>query len=165
MSLTKFQQQNWQFLEFEDLLQMCRLVLCDLYYKGYYIHKNVLAISFNNYVLMHIRKQKNRPEIISLEQKYEKTSDSNAITIADMIPDTEQLNKQYDEEIKEVDDRILREMKELVIDYIGQRQYDQLLREYSNKQTTNWSRKLMQTIKIHLFKIGISSKDFDRYYN
>ena len=38
VKLAKEQKQRWQWLEFEDLVQMCNLVICDLYYKGYYIH-------------------------------------------------------------------------------------------------------------------------------
>ena len=153
-----------EFLEMEDLIQMCNLVISDLYYKGYYIHKQLIRRAYINYVLMHIRKDKNRVQIISLDQPYNKSDNDNTLRIADMIPDINASNELSDKEDEEVQKRILLEVKDIVIDFIGPRQYDQLLREYSNKQTTNWSRKLMQTIKAHLFEMGISNKSFNKYY-
>lgn len=165
VKLAKEQKQRWQYLEMEDLIQMCNLVICDLYYKGYYIHKRLVFRAFNNYVLMHIRKDKSRPEIISLEQEYAKSDDDNKLTVKDMVPDIKALNEQEDKENFEVERRILADMKDIVLDIIGPRQYDQMLREYSNGQTTNWSRKLMQTIKAKLYDLGINAKSFKKYYN
>ena len=165
IKLAKEQHQHWNKLEMEDLIQMCNLVICDLYYKGYYIHKALIRRAYINYVLMHIRKERNKPIVISLNQEYSKTDDDDRVTIADMIADDEQLNKMEDKYDKEVEVKILTELKEIVMDYIGPRQYDQLLREYSNKSTTNWSRKLMMSIKAHLFEMGINNKSFTKYYN
>ena len=164
IKLAKEQHDRWHQLEMEDLIQMCNLVICDLYYKGYYIHKQIIRRSFINYVLMYLRKDKNKPAILSLEQSYVNPNGDDKITLADMIPDRDAVNEMYDKDDYEVHQRILREVKDIVIDFIGPRQYDQLLREYANKQTTNWSRKLMQTIKAHLFEMGISSKSFNKYY-
>lgn len=164
LKLSKEQKERWRYLEMEDLIQMCNLVICDLYYKGYYVHKNLIRTSFINYVLSHIRKNKSKPKILSLEQMYSKSDDDNEVRLADMIPDEKLLNEQDDNDIQEVYNKILHEMKDIVIDYIGIRQYDQLLREYSNNQTTDWSRKLMQRIKAHLFELGISSKSFNKYF-
>ena len=164
IKLAKEQHERWNWLEMEDLIQMCNLVICDLYYKGYYVHKRLIYRSFVNYVLMHIRKDKGK-SYVSLEQTYSKSDSDAQVTIADMLPDESTLYEQDDKDDEEVQCKILQEVKDIVIDFIGPRQYDQLLREYSNKQTTNWSRKLMQTIKAHLFEMGISKKSFDRYYN
>jgi hypothetical protein len=163
IKLAREQHERWQFLEMEDLIQMCNLVICDLHYKGYYIHKSLVRRTFINYVLMHIRKDKNKPTVLSLEQPYDNGDDA-AITLADTIPDRDAINNDLDKDDDEVHARILREVKDIIIDFIGPRQYDQLLREYGNKQTTNWSRKLMQTIKAHLFEMGISKKSFDKYH-
>lgn len=165
IKLAKEQHDRWRYLEMEDLIQMCNLVICDLYFKGYYVHKRLLQRAYNNYVLMHIRKDKDKPVVISLEQEYSKTDNDDKVTVADMIPDVKQLNDINDKDDEEVQSKILQEVKDIVIDFIGPRQYDQLLREYTNKQTTPWSRKLMQTIKSHLFEMGISKKSFDKYYN
>lgn len=164
IKLANEQHERWNWLEMEDLIQMCNLVICDLYYKGYYVHKRLIYRSFVNYVLMHIRKDKGKT-YISLEQTYSKSDSDTQVTMADMLPDESTLYEQDDKDDEEVQCKILQEVKGIVIDFIGPRQYDQLLREYSNKQTTNWSRKLMQTIKAHLFEMGISKKSFDRYYN
>lgn len=158
------QHSRWRFLELEDLKQMCRLVICNLYYSGYYIHKNLVFRAFNNYVLLHIRYNRERPMIISLDQLYHKNDDDGDVSIVSMVPDTSLLDDQENKENKEIEEVILNEMKTIVIDYIGLRQYDQLLREYKNKQTTIWSRKLMQQIKAHLFDMGINRKSFNKYY-
>lgn len=155
---------KWEFLEMEDLMQMCSFVICELYYKNYYVHKALIRRSFANYVLMHIRKNKNRPVICSLEQMYHKSDDDSNVTIADMVPDTKLLDEQDDKENEEVMTQIITEVKDIIIDLIGPRQYDQLLREYANKQTTPWSRKLMYTIKAKLFDMGITIKSFNKYY-
>lgn len=164
LKLAKEQHDAWEHLEMEDLIQMCNLVICDLYYRGYYIHKNLIRRAFINYVLMHIRKDKGKPNIVSLEQDYGKSDNDERISIKDMIPDVKLLNEQSDKEDKEVENQILTEMRDVVISIIGPRQYDQMLREYGNKQTTNWSRKLMQTIKAKLFELGINAKSFNKYY-
>lgn len=159
------QHQRWTYLEMPDLIQMCNYVICELYFKGYYIHKRLIRRSYNNYVLMHIRKDKDKPSIVSFEQEYSKSDGDDRITVGDMIPDVEQMYEQEDKDNEEVLCKVLQEVKDIVIDFIGPRQYDQLLREYSNKSTTNWSRRLMVKIKAHLFEMGISAKSFNKYYN
>lgn len=165
IKLAKEQNERWQYLEMEDLIQMCNLVICDLYYKGYYIHKQLIRRAYINYVLMHIRKDKNKPTVMSLHQEYNKSDDDERVTLEDMIPDTSMVDGINDKYDCEVNKKVLEEVKEIVIDFIGRRQYDQLLREYGNKSTTNWSRKLMTTIKAHLFEMGINIKSFNKYYN
>lgn len=163
IKLAREQNSRWTWLELEDLIQMCNLVICDLYYKGYYVHKRLIRKSFNNYVLMHIRKDIGK-NIVSIEQKYKKGDNDDELTIADMLLDNKLILEQEDKYNDEIHSRILQEVKEIIIDFVGPRQYDQLLREYKNRQTTDWSRKLMQTIKAHLFEMGISSKSFNKYY-
>lgn len=165
IKLAKEQHDHWNWLEMEDLIQMCNLVICDLYYKGYYIHKRLLYKVYKNYVLQHIRKDRDKPVMTSLEQTFSKSEGDSELTIADMIPDRKLIEEQDDKDDYEVQCRIIKEMKDILIDYIGIRKYDQLLREYKNKQTTPWSRRLMVTIKAHLYDMGISKKSFDKYYN
>ena len=164
IKLAKEMHDHWEFLEMEDLVQMCNLVICDLYYKDYYVHKRLIRRSFTNYVLMHIRKNKNRPSMCSLEQLYHKSDADSDVTVAEMIPDKNLMYAEEDGENEEVLAQIIQEMREIVVDFIGQRQYDQLLREYGNKQTTPWSRKLMGKIKAHFFDMGITIKSFNKYY-
>lgn len=165
IKLAKEQHQRWEYLEMEDLIQMCNLVICDLYYKDYYIHKRLIRRAYINYVLMHIRKDRNKPHIVSLDQEYYTGDSDDSLVVADMIPDTKMIEELDNQDDYEVHCRILEEVKDIVIDFIGPRQYDQLLREYSNKSTTNWSRKLMIKIKAHLFEMGITNKSYDKYYN
>ena len=165
IKFAKEQCERWAELDMDDAVQMCNLVLCDLYYKKYYIHRNLLRRAYVNYVLMYFKKDRYKPIIQSLDDKYSKSEDDAELTIKDMVPDVQLINEQEDSENLIVEQRIINEMREILVNYIGQRQYDQLLREYGNKQTTNWSRKLMMDIKAYLFELGITAKSFANYYN
>lgn len=165
VKMAKEQCARWKDLEFEDAIQMCNLTLCNLYYKGYYIHRNLLHRAYNNYILMFVKKDRNKPNMKSLDDAYSKSDDDQLLTIKDMIPDVADIQAKQDEDNLVIERKIVNEMRDIIIDYIGPRQYDQLLREYTNKQTTNWSRKLMMDLKAHLFELGISYKSFNKYYN
>jgi len=156
------QQRRYWRLEFEDLCQMCRLVICILHGKGYYLHKSIINKSFINYILMHIRKEKYKPIMVSI---YEGVSqDGDSLTIADTIVD-----ETAEQEIDDIADieafaDVLSQKRDIIKDYIGPRQYDQLVREYGNKMTTNEGRKLVDKIKKHLKRLGISEASFKKYY-
>lgn len=152
--LAQEEHNRWNYLDFEDLLQMCRLVIMRLYRNGYYIHKSLVKRAFTNEVLLHIRKDKNKPIIVSIEESMYNNSSDNDISILESIIDESSLLEQ--EEFIEQDelDKLNARQRQLIVDKIGQRQYDQLVREYGNKMTTSWSRKTIQTLKNYLRRIG-----------
>lgn len=154
------QYSRWRQIELEDLKQMCRLIIIRLYRNGYYIHKHLVRKAFNNEVLKFLRCEKYKPTCISLE--YCKSDDK--IKLLEAIPDESEMLEDEEFHNKEALQRVIEMKRDIIIEYIGQRQYDQLIREYSNKSTTAWSRKLVYTIKQYLEKIGISENDFKRYY-
>lgn len=164
--LAKYENAKWKHLNYEDLCQTCRLVMCKLHRKGYYLHKRLLQKSFANEVLMSIRHERNAPIILSFEDCfYRKASgDSEDLTVADIVPDLsieEDKEKELEEEAEKL---IFEEVKEIVVELIGIRQWNELMRDYGNKHTTAWSRKLMQKIKHHFETLGLSRKDFEKKY-
>lgn len=153
---------RWRQLEFEDLKQICRLVIIRLYRNGYYIHKHLVRRSFSNELLMMLRHDRNKPLVVSIYQD-EKVNDEE-LPIIDSIVDTSDLYERQDELDAAALKRVIEMKREIIIEAIGQRQYDQLVREYGNKMTTAWSRKMIQTLKQHLERIGISESSFKNYY-
>lgn len=154
---------RWRQLEFEDLKQICRLVIIRLYRNGYYIHKHLVRRSFANELLMMLRHDKNKPVLVSIYQS-ENTGDDEDLSVIDSIVDTADLYERQDELDATALQRVIEMKRDIIIEEIGQRQYDQLVREYGNKMTTNWSRKMIQTLKQYLERIGISEDSFKNYY-
>lgn len=159
-SLAREQKTYWKQLEYEDLCQMCRLVICTLYKAGYYVHKNLVRRSFINEVLMSLRKDKYKPTMVSLDKNVSNTDDE--LLLKDIIPDTLAEQNKQDEEDEELFQDILAEQRELIIEHIGQRQYDRLLSEYGSKCTTTWGQRMTYRLREWLRKEGIAERTFWR---
>lgn len=154
---------KWPQIEFEDACQICRMTMLNLYRKGYYLHTTLLERCYNNDILMSIRKDKNKPEIVSIDTVIHQDDDSSPLTIGDMLPDTtaeEDENKKEDEDLVKL---VFSQVKEIIIELIGERQFEQLMRDYGNKHTTTWSRKKMQQLKDKFKKMGITWESFNKY--
>lgn len=164
--LAKIQDGKWDMYTYEDLCQICRLEVMVLHSKGYYIHKRLLEKVFINRLLMNTRHDRNKPVILSFEDTFYRTSsaDSEKLSVADTIPDTDLIDKQRTEEERIAENLIFQEVKGIVIDLIGIRRWDELIRCYGNKTTTATTRKLMQQIKTHFEMMGITRKDFNKRY-
>lgn len=165
--LARYQNDRWRHYDYEDLCQMCRLVMIQLYRKGYYIHRRLLQRSFENEVWMDVKKHKGDNATVSFEDTFYASisSSSEELTYADIVPDNNLVEKEREENEKEVNHLIYEEVKDIVIDYIGIRQWNELVRDYTNNHTTSWSRKTLQRVKKHLEQLGISRKDFiNKYY-
>ena len=158
--LVSEQLKRWKYLEYDDLYQMCMLDMVKLHKLNYYLHPTLLRRAFNNSVLMHIRKNKNAPMTISLYDTSPNNKDGDNIKVQDTVPDYRAEYKmerivEMDAELKETEDK-----RNVIIDLIGQRQYDQLVREYGNGMTTTQSRHAVFRLKEKLHKQGINSKMF-----
>lgn len=159
------QSERWTELEYEDAYQMCQYTMLKLYRKNYYIHKRLLERAYENDVLLFLRRNKDKPDTVSIDQiVYDAGDDNEKLTIADMLPDTKAIEEQEDIEDQEVFNAIFAEVKDIIVELVGERQFEQLLRDYGQKHTTAWSRKKMQQIKEHLKKLGITWKSFNRRY-
>lgn len=154
---------RWTALEYDDLYQTCRLCLILLYNKGYYIHKRLLEKSFSNAVLQSIRHKRYEPEIMSLYQKYN-GDDKEKLTLADTIPDKEAEAQQALSDLNECDKEVYKKLRELIVDIVGERGYQELLRDYGNSHTSDVTRYLLRKIKDKFAKKGITIKTFNKYY-
>ncbi len=160
-SLAKKQKLHWQQLEYEDLCQSCRLVLLELYNKGYYIHKSLLETSFNNYVLMSLRGDRNKPIVMSLDEPISVNNEKSSLS--NIVPDEKQLLEREDKEENEAYSQLLTDLRNYVIAKIGQRQYDQLVFEYNSKTTSNWSQSMLYRLKKAAQKDKTIAKLIERY--
>lgn len=165
--LARYQNDRWKHYDYEDLCQICRLVMVRLYRKGYYIHRRLLQRSFENEVWMDVKKHKGDNAVVSFEDTFYRplSNSSEELQYADVVPDNDIVEKERIKDEKEVNHLIFEEVKDIVIDYIGVRQWNELMRDYGNNHTTSWSRKTLQRVKKHLAQLGISRKDFvNKYY-
>lgn len=161
-TLATKQQQYWQQLEYEDLCQMCRLCICTLYKAGYYLHKTLIQRAFTNDVLMSIRKEKYTDKPLSLNRKVK--YDDERVELMDLIPDTsmiEEIDEKHNDEDKL---RILQEKRDLIIEEVGKRQYDQLVKAYSFGNTDARSRAIVNKLKNKFVAQGITENTFMRYF-
>ena len=154
---------RWPQLEFEDACQICKMTMLNLYRKGFYLHPTLVERCYNNDILIYIRKDKNKPEIISIDKVIHHDGDNNPLTIGDMLPDTaaeEEAERKDEEDFIKL---VFSQVKEIIVELIGERQFDQLMRDYGNKHTTSWSRKKMQQLKTEFNRLGINWKSFYIY--
>ena len=116
------QHQRWG-VEYDDLVQICRLTLCILYNKGYYIHKSLLTTAFIRDVLKYLRHDKDKPTVVSFEDLTNNPDSPNSEQIAD--DKAEEQITAYEEEEHEADE--FAKKKRLAIKHFGERKYNQLL--------------------------------------
>lgn len=144
--LARTEAMHWDKLEFDDLYQMCRLSICDLYNQGYFIHKELIKITFIRAVLTELRLHGTEYDAIPMQNL--NTEDREYI---DYIED-----ESVEDEFKEIIDGgqvYIDSRKQTVIDIIGQRQYDQIVREYRTGTTSNSTRKLVNKLKNQLSEV------------
>lgn len=155
------QVKKWKNIEYDDAYQICMLTVLKLYRKKYYLHKTLLINSYNNEVLLTLRKRKNEPCTVSFDDVI--ITDEKPIRLVDVIEDTNYNEEQKDIEHKEYIKKVFYDMKDILIDYMGERQFEQFYKEYANKRTTDWSRRKLTRVKNYLNKIGINKSSFDKY--
>lgn len=164
--LSMEQSRNWKKLEYEDLYQTCYWIIIKLYNEGYYIHKSLVRKSFANEVLNMIMGERDAPIVVPLQQKYYgATEDLENLTIGDIIMDESYELEQEERDRQDFWQKTFNEVKEIIVDLVGPRQFDQLFRDYAHKHTTAQTRKMMQKVKTHLALLGITLEDFiNKYY-
>lgn len=157
------QTQRWSQIEYEDACQICRLTMVNLYRKGYYLHPRLIRRCYNNDILCFIRKDKNKPEILSIDKVIYHEGDNTPLTIADTIPDNQAKERAEQKDAEQFVHIVFEQVKEIIIDLIGERQFDQLMRDYGNKHTTSWSCKKMRELRRKFDEMGISWNSFYKY--
>lgn len=161
-NLALIQCKKWNQLEYEDALSICKYTMLKLYKKGYYIHKKLLQRAFNNQILFELKHNDNYLSCVSLEKSIN-DSDDEKITLADTLEDYNDIAYREEQEEREALTTVFEKIKEILIDYLGERQFEQIFRDYGMKHTTAWSRKKMQTIKNKFKREGITRSTFNKY--
>lgn len=166
-SLSRSVLENWSQYELDDLKQICRMSMIELYNKGYYVHKRLLKKVFNRKILQEVRPLKRRGEVISIytRQNLDYTDGDEKLTIKDTLEDTDAIIAEEERDILEGELKIFEEVKGIVIDIIGERRWDMLFRDYTRGHTTNVTRLEMKRIKEQLKALGYTRDIFNRRYH
>lgn len=156
------QSRRWRQLDMDDLHQIACMSMLKLYSRGYYINRKLLRQTFVNDLLMELRKYRHDDCLVSYERLMRQHSDDHDLKLIDTLEDVESYQELLDIDDASEDEDVTRYKRELVINEIGQRQYDQLVREYGNKATTAWSRKTVSNLKQKFSKAGLTDEELRR---
>ncbi len=150
-SLANEQLRHWKHMELEDLVQRCYCTLCELYNKGYYIHKSLLRESYKNSIISYLRANPVAQEnVVSFDDSI--GTDDESLSVLDTLE-----NNSFDEisdyETSIAEKELYQCIKQWIIDTYGQEAYDRLVYEYSNKKvsssTSHLKRKIMNKLKLN----------------
>lgn len=161
-SLVNREAKRWRQFSHDDLTQTCYLCLCELYRKGYYIHKALLQRTFVNTLYYKLRKTPRDVTMVSLSAPVHDTDD--ILQVQDCIPDQDELLQQEDNENSAVITQILAEQRDIIVGLIGQRRYDDLLREWRSKTVTNRSSATVNRLRKMLLEAGYSPTQWNKYF-
>lgn len=165
-TLAKNIQMNWQQYDLDDLKQICRMCMVELYNKGYYLHKRLLKKTFNRRILQEVRGLKHRGEIVSLYQKCTPDNgEDEVLMLKDMLEDTDATIREQERLRLEGEMEIFKEIKDIIVSKIGERRWDMLFRDYGKGHTTNTTRAMMSRLKQELEAEGYTRKLFNRRYH
>ena len=139
-----------RYFTYDDVVQEGYVALASLASRGYYITRRLLAREMYNRVIATLRKMPTHYIVNSLDDPTSLTdaTDDVSLTYADSIPvEDENINHL----IEDPTGKLLRERK-IVIDYLGERQYMELIRAYASHTTSNATNNKIQTIKRYIRK-------------
>lgn len=151
---------DWPFVDFDDFKQLCYLALLKLYNANYMINKNLLQKACTNEMLMYLRKQRIDTETVSLFGKV-MNKDSQDVPLYTVLVDEKQIYQMQDDEEREYNETIFKNLKEYLIPSIGERMFNKLLHDYGNKCTDDISRARMIRLKNKLKNKGITITFFE----
>ena len=161
--LAKQYSNKWLKLEYDDAFQTGMLILVKLYSQGYYLNKFIIARTFQNEILMQLRKFKNEPIMVSLDASFNNDNNDDDLLYNDIVSDISDIEERDKKENLCYINDVFNELKNIVIKKYGQRTFDKLYRDYSNGHTDIFSRKTMQSLKTYLNKMNINQHSFDKY--
>ena len=158
--------ESWRNFEYDDLVGMANYVIVKLYKKGYYLHKSLIWTSLNNEVLMQNRIYKSEPIVESLYDNTKRNvkSDSEELTYADLMRDESYIEEEEKQDEQQLEMYIFEQVKEIIIEKIGVRQWDQLWRDYGRGHTTNSTQATMRRMRTYFKELGLTKQDFINMY-
>ena len=152
---------SWTTYEQDDMEQVCWLVIVRMYNKGLYLYPGIIEHAVRRQLISDNFKEFRRPVTISLETEVPsfKRHDSTDSCYADIISDKNECADKILQDI--IDEELLFTVCKLCKMFIGERMYDQLVREYDKKQLSLYSRQTIQALRKKLASVGID-KDWLR---
>lgn len=163
-SLSNREYNHWKnFLELQDIEQICSMTICELYKKGYYIHKSLVSKALANNIYRFLRIDDHRGYSVVSIYKPTKYNDEK-MTVGETIFDTAEANEAYDRDVKAALEEIHKEQRDIVIEMIGKRQYDQLLREWQTATTTGVTQKRVFALKNKMIQLGLTGDVWNKYF-
>ena len=161
-SLAQKESMKWRQLEYDDLYQECYLCLCNLYNKGYFINKKLLARTFDNQILMTMRRHVNDPVIVSTNEII--SEDDEVCTIEMILRDIDAEYAEIDKAADEMTKSVYQDVCKLIKEVLGERRGDQLIKSYTTRNTDSYSTSVMLKIRRDLEKLGITRRTFNKKY-
>ena len=157
---------QWKQFEYDDLVSMGNLIMVQLYKKGYYLNKWLIWTSLNNEVLVKCRKFKDRPIIVSIQDKTNSDIklDSEDLCYGDMLEDESYKEEAEKEDEQQLEQFIFEQVKDIIIEKIGPRQWDQLWRDYGKGHTTGKTIASMRRMRSYFEELGLTRQDFINMY-
>ena len=152
---------KWPMYDSNDLYQICMYVICKLYKRNYYLHKHLIIKSFKHEIWCEQRRRLNKQgdyTVVSIENIVI-GKDNDDASPYEIIPDEKYENIVEKTENEDYVNSLLNELKNILRKSVTTRQWDQLLIEYGDKHTTNWSRMMVRRIKERLKKKNITKED------
>lgn len=148
---------RWPHLEQEDLKQWCKLTICELYHKGYYLHKSLIARCFNNMVLQHL----NKNPVVPLVNLDEPLGDTENSTVRDVIPDTSAILREEAQQHLDEVSTVFAKVRDILVKRLGERRYKMLYDAYSKSNNTDAiSRKEVHRVANYFAKMGYTYNYF-----
>lgn len=160
----KIHHQRWKHLEYEDICQIGRMVFVVLYNKGYLIHSDLFRTAFNNEILQEVKRTYKYIDCASLSNRVEGVEDMEKLTLEDTLYDTVEEEQQEEMRQRTINLATFNEVKDVLIDMMGQRQFEQFFRDYAEGHTTAWSRRKMQTVKQKFEQEGLTRLAYNNKY-
>ena len=165
---TKYYKRWNKFYEKDDLYSIVKLCTCQLYAAGYYLNNKLLERTFVNYIYMELRKERNKPQILSYDapalDDAEFAGDNKIVNFQDLFVDTDESDTREDTLDDEIRFQILYAMREEVLKIITPRQYDELLRIYRNNLTDGSISKKISDVRQKLINKGITKQSIEEKY-
>ena len=149
--------------EYDDVVQICALAICNLYHKGYYLNKKLIKTALLHEMYMLHRKTHGRQCVdVSFFANLEKKDC--ATEWFNNFEDKDANRKREDDEYNDVIHSIMNILKPIIQDRIGERRLKKLLDNFSAGSMSKFSQPDIRAIRKMLNKLGYDVEWFRRQF-
>ena len=149
--------------EYDNVLQTCALVMCNLYNKGYYLNKKIIKTSLLHEIYMMHNKRLKEPHCIdsSIFINLEKDDVNDWFN---NLEDKRASKRQEEDEHNDVINSIMIILDPIIKNEIGERRFKRLLDSYTKRCVTSSSQVDIRAIRKILSKLGYDLDWFRRQF-